>query len=271
VLRRAKTVKNANETERTALLGDAERLETWAAYLVLGAIVLEAVVWASPLCPFLFKFGNFIADAAVAIGIYGEMRFGHVVADILKILLTESIDARAELEKKLWPRMLDQEQWDFVQTLKGKFPIVAIAHEADTETRHFAGTIRDAFFAAGIPVAMYQRSPEVHSFGTLIYEPKGMDGARPRTVGPLVDLFGMMELVGSVAIILEVPGDILASIIERTRPEMRAPLDTPMIIVGGRFVLPPPHLEKLAKAAKAYRDAMKAKPQAANIPREPNI
>ena len=90
VLRRAKSIKSAGEAEREALLEDADRLETWAAYLVLGAIVLEAIVWASPLCPFLFKLGNFIADAAVAIGVYGEMRFGHVVGDILRVRLAEA-------------------------------------------------------------------------------------------------------------------------------------------------------------------------------------
>jgi hypothetical protein len=91
VLRRAKSVKNASEIERDTLLDDAERIETCAAWLVLGAIVLEAVVWMSPLSPSLFRLGNFTADAAVALGIYGEMRFGHVVADILKIRLVEAL------------------------------------------------------------------------------------------------------------------------------------------------------------------------------------
>jgi hypothetical protein len=258
VLRRAKNIKNASEPDRAALRDNAERLENWAARLVLAAIVLEAVVWASPLNPCLFKFGNFLADAAVAIGIYGEMRFGHVVADVLKISLAESIDARAELETKLWPRMLDQEQWDFVQGLKGKFPMIAIAFETDSETRWFASQIRDAFFSAGIAVAMYERAAEVHSFGTFIFEPKGFDGARAKTVEPLVELFGMMELTGTLAIITEVPTDILLAM-GSTRPEMCAPLDTPMIIIGGRFVLPPPHLERLAKAAKNARDKMKGK------------
>jgi hypothetical protein len=68
----------------------------------------------------------------------------------------------------------------------------------------------------------------------------------------------MSELIGSLAIITAVPRDILLTI-EGTRPEVRAPLDVPMIIVGGRFVIPPPHLEKLARAAKAARDRMNNK------------
>jgi hypothetical protein len=100
VLRRAKSVKNAAEAEREVLLEDAERIETWSAWLVLSAIVLEAVTWASPLCPFLFKLGNFVADAAVAVGIYGEMRFGHVVADILKIRLAEAIERASAVQRE---------------------------------------------------------------------------------------------------------------------------------------------------------------------------
>ncbi len=166
--------------------------------------------------------------------------------------------ARAELEAKLLPRMLNQDQWDFIQGLRGKFPIVAIAFETDAETRWFAGQIRDAFFSAGIPVAMYPRAAEVHSFGTFIFEPKGFDGARPRTVEPLVEIFRKAELIGSLAIITEVPTDIVIAV-GSERPEMRAPLDTPMIIVGGRFVIPPPHLERAAKAAKAAMDATSKK------------
>jgi hypothetical protein len=161
---------------------------------------------------------------------------------------------------------LNQDQWDFIQGLRGKFSVVAIAFETDAETRWFAGQIRDAFFSAGIGVAKYPRAADVHSFGVLIFEPKGFEGARARTVGPLIEIFRKAEPI-SLAVITEVPTDILLSI-EGMRPEMRAPLDTPMIIIGGRFGIPPPHLERAAKAVKAAMDAMD-KPNAS--PRESNI
>jgi len=108
VLSRAKYIAYATERGRDRLLRDAERLENWAAGLVLGAIVLEAVVWISPLSPLLFKLGNFAADAAVAVGIYGEMRFGHIVSDILKFRLAaanaRAADAQEQLRRFRTPR-----------------------------------------------------------------------------------------------------------------------------------------------------------------------
>jgi hypothetical protein len=94
--------------------------------------------------------------------------------------------ARAELEAKLLPTVLSQDQWDVIQGLRDKFSIVSTAYETDAETQWFAGQIRDAFFSAGISVSMYPRAADVHSFGTFIFEPKWFDGARPKTVEPLV-------------------------------------------------------------------------------------
>ena len=64
-----------------------------------------------------------------------------------------------------------------------------------------------------------------------IYEPKGFDGSRPKTVEPLVDIFRKADgPLGVLAIITGIPSDI------------QAPDDIPMVIVGGRFILPPPYL-----------------------------
>ena len=167
--------------------------------------------------------------------------------------------ARAELEAKLLPRTLSQEQRDFIQTLRGRFAEIAIAFETDVETQYFAASIRDAFWAAGIKVATYPRAAGIHSSGILIYEPKGLDGSRPRTVEPLIEIFRKGDLIGPMAVIGEVPNDVVLSFSD-TRPELKAPLNTPMIVVGGRFILPPPHLERAAKAAKAAMDKMKKNP-----------
>lgn len=159
---------------------------------------------------------------------------------------------RAELEAKLLPRMLTQEQWDFIQGLRGTFEEVSIAYETDAETRWFASQIRDAFNSAGIRVGTVARAPEVHTFGMMIYEPKGFDGARPRTVEPLVELFRKDDISTVGGIITEIPPDIVIGI-SAERSEVRPLLTVPMIIVGGRFVLPPPHIERAAKMAKAAR------------------
>jgi uncharacterized membrane protein len=183
VLRRARNVKNAKDAERNALLDDAERIEAWCAWLVLGAIVLEVVVWIAPLCPFLFKFGNAVSDGAVAIGIYGEMRFGHVVADILKILLAEAIERAANAERQTeklraatdW-RSLSQTEHDALSlALRAdgarasvKFSVVM----NDQESLHFAQLISISFKAAGWNVG-YSFESYNHEIltGTLLPEP----------------------------------------------------------------------------------------------------
>jgi hypothetical protein len=215
------------------------------------------------------RWGSAIADALIALGIVGEVAFGMWNNRIQTELRARSNQrlgeaneraakadlARAELEAKLLPRTLTKGQWNFIQELKGKFEEISIAFEVDVETEWFANQIRDAFFAAGIRVGMFPRAPEVHGFGILIVEPRGFDGAQPRTVGPLIELFTKGDILPPLAIIGKAPNDILRSI-SFSQPEMRPPPDTPMIIVGGRFVLPPPHLERAAKAAKAAMDAM---------------
>jgi hypothetical protein len=159
VLRRAKNVKNASDTERNALLGCAERIETWCANLVLGAIVLEAVVWVAPLCPSLFKLGNFIADAAVAIGIYGEVRFGHIAGDILKMRLAEATEraSAAELETERlkarfsWRRLSAEQIEKFAGALADKQRLsIRIEYVGDDpETNLFAREIGSLFKKSG--------------------------------------------------------------------------------------------------------------------------
>ena len=240
--------------------------------VVAGVFSELAIAWFHPSYDSLWeRWGSTIANAAVLLGVAGEIQFSMMAFRRDKELKRRSDEqvaeareraakadlARAELEAKLLPRMLNQDQWDFVQSLRGKFSEIAIAYEVDLETQWFASKLRDAFFSARISVAMYPRSSDVHSAGILIFEPNGFEGARPNTVGPLLELFNRSDALPPLAIIVgSIPSDILSSI-ENTRPEMRASLDAPMIIVGGQFVLQPPHLEKAAKMAKVAMDAIK--------------
>lgn len=189
VLRRAKSVKNASDVERDPLLGDdAERIETWCVRLVLSAIVLEAVVWISPLSPFLFKLGNFIADAAVALGIAGEVRFGQIAGNILKIQLAEATEraARAELETErlraqfAW-RRISAEQIEKVLGVLADKPKLSIRIEyvgADPESNTFAHEIGGLFKKADWKVAYTSASySDEVKFGLCVplYAPPNLD------------------------------------------------------------------------------------------------
>lgn len=158
MLRRAKNIKSADEPERDRLLTDAERLETWSAWLVLGAIVLEVIVWAYPFSPPLFRFGNFAADAAVAIGIYGEMRFGHVVGDILKIRLAEAIEraAKAELETE---KLRAEFGWRSVSVLAMARLVEALSRNPGRVSITYAfGDVESATYAAQLLFAFRHSS-----------------------------------------------------------------------------------------------------------------
>lgn len=95
VLRRAKNVRNADESERELLLADAEKLENVCMWLVFGGIALEAVIVLASFGELFTslgeKFAYLLADAAIAVGVYGKMRFGHVAGDILKLELAQGL------------------------------------------------------------------------------------------------------------------------------------------------------------------------------------
>ena len=194
VLRRAKNVKNASDPERNALLDEAERIEAWCAWLVLGAIVLEAVLWISPLCPFLFKVGNFFADAAVGLGIYGEMLFGHVVGDILKIRLTDAVKRAGNLEKEAadarervaqieqvtsWRHVSPEQKDEIVTALRGSMQDVNLLIEyqnGDPEAWSYAFEIASLFTEVGIAaIRRIANSHEQPVFGVRISGAQGID------------------------------------------------------------------------------------------------
>ncbi len=168
VLRRAKNIKNASEPERDALLEDAERIETWCAWFVLFAVALEAISWVSPISMWWFDAANFTADAIVGVGIYGEMRFGHVVGNILKIRLAEAVeraaiaesyaaDARkrtAEIEQlTAWRRLSPETKEKLIATVRDKASEIDLLVEyegGDPEAYSYAHELIRAFFAAGV-------------------------------------------------------------------------------------------------------------------------
>jgi hypothetical protein len=112
-----------------------------------------------------------------------------------------------------------------IKGLRDKFPAINVARETDIETHLFAQQIAMSLMAAGINVRQYRRAADVHTASLLIYEPLGFDGSRPRSVEPLVEIFRKVD--PSVMLIAgPMPPDIPAS------------SEIPMILVGGRLVLP---------------------------------
>lgn len=239
------------------------RAEKVAWLIVLGlAVELIGMFWSGR--PVWEIAVQAIADLLIAGGVGFELwfeRVARVAGDALQAEAKKSVAEankaaeeanaraseadlkRAKLELRLQPRSFNQEQWDLIQALRGKFSAVNIAYETDGETSWFAEQVRQALVAAKISVRMYERPPHIHTFGTMIFEPSGFDGAKPRSTGPLMEIFEKSDVRTALAFTMQIPNDILALIANREMPVSGKPsppsLSQPMIILGGRFVLPP--------------------------------
>jgi hypothetical protein len=214
-----------------------------SAYVLIAGLIFEmvnAIIWFRG----IETIAEMFAVLLIVGGVWGEVFFGHRarIAGDKQLAQFESRTAeaneraanadlaRAKLESRLQPRSINREQWDLIHGLRGKFESINIAYETDAETQWFASQLQGAFISAKIAVRTVGRAAGAHTFGNMIFEPKGFDGANPRTVGPLIELFKDAETFGALAIVTALPSDI------------QAPTDVPMIIVGARFVVTPSHI-----------------------------
>jgi len=201
-----------------------ERWGIGCGVLVVIAVIVEFVIAAvHPPYDSLWEiWGSSVADALIALGIVGEVLFGMWNNRIQTELRKRSNDklgaaekeaaeanaraaeslkkaeeeycARVKLEANLQPRSLNQEQWNLIRQFKDKLPSINIGYETDAETWRYACQFRDALRSAGISVGMYSRTAGVNNWGMLIYEPNGFDGARARTVKPIVEVIRKSDI-----------------------------------------------------------------------------
>jgi hypothetical protein len=155
--------------------------ERWAIFCggivvisVVGEFILSAVhpAYDSP----WEKWGSALADALIALGIVGEVMFGMWNNRIQTELRSRSNKklgnaekasgeakeraanadlARIKLEAQLAPRSLTKEQFDQLQTLRGKVPAVSITSASDFETTRFAAEIALALQIAEVDVKIF--------------------------------------------------------------------------------------------------------------------
>jgi hypothetical protein len=264
--------KNASDGE---LELSGESCERWGwrcgALVVIGLIAEVAIAWSHPSYnSFCERWGSVLADALVTIGVAGEILFSRMafrrdkelkrrsdekVAESNERAATalqraeEERHARIKLESQLLPRELTQEQFTALQALKGKYEAINVAYETDIETGHFANAICSALMAAGIRVGQFLRHPAVQSVASLVYDGAAIE-ANPMIESELRRVIRVSNLFrGAYAIVTSLPPDIVA------------PADIPMLIVAGRFVLPPPHIahaQEMFESARTNKTADKS-------------
>jgi hypothetical protein len=240
----------------------------WAerfARLILAGLALE-IVSVFALEKSLLEGSFTIASAALIwLGVWGELHFAsrakeagdgivaranERAAEANKVA-EEERHARLKLEAQLRPRTLTDEQIALLQGLRDKFPEISLASEVDIETHVFTQQIAMAFMSAGIRVHQYRRGADAHTAGIQIYDPLGIDNSGPEYVKPLLEVFRKIER-NVIAIWGPMPPDIPAS------------SEFPIVIVGGRFLLPSDsttitHLAKLLAAKTPNNTPQNAK------------
>jgi hypothetical protein len=144
VFRRAKNVKNASLEERRAILESAERYEGWSLVSVIAGVVLEAILFVTPISNQCLRVGEFVADMLVGLGIWVEFRYGSVSGSVLKTNLAE---AEEQLVKLAW-RNLDDIQAKLLRDGLEQLPVGTVQFWiwADAESAYFVRNwLRKAF------------------------------------------------------------------------------------------------------------------------------
>jgi hypothetical protein len=130
----------------------------------------------------------------------------------------------SELQTYQQPRQLTKEQFDAIQTLRGRYSAINVAFDSAEDSEMFATEIAVALKAAGIQSTIFRRADPSHSTGgIMLYDPHAFANPEgPPTGGePLLSALKSVGLFGG-AMLSGMPIDI------------PAPVEIPMLIVSGR-------------------------------------
>ena len=151
-------------------------------------------------------------------------------------------NANLRLEASITPRSLTKEQFDAIQELRGKIAAVNVCSETDAKSYWFSQQVAIALQKAGIKVLGYERGPGVHSTANILYDEHAFTNpnGKPTAGEPLTS-------------VLAKAGIMTGSLLARMPSDVHAPADIPMILIGGKFPVPPkpPYLGAANEAAKA--------------------
>jgi hypothetical protein len=126
----------------------------------------------------------------------------------------------AKLQPQVAPRVLTKEQYDELQTLKGKVPAVSIVWQAGSEPLSFAMQISVALQDAGVVVKLFDSRNDSFWGGIFLAFPPSVD----QFENPLSKAFLNANLYPSTGNTLGMP--MLSDL----------PTDIPVILVGGKYL-----------------------------------
>ncbi len=147
---------------------------TWPHVILLSVTVLASFAVAAGIIFESPKYSESIHRAATRLVIGGVAV--EAVCTIFLFVFDEGISNAQQskiiaLETQIAPRSLTKEQYDAIQTLKGRVPAINLAVEVDSECVSFAGLLASALMNAGIKVRGYSLPPDMHfSAGLVVYD-----------------------------------------------------------------------------------------------------
>jgi hypothetical protein len=177
-----------------------------------------------------------VANSLIAIGVIMEIRFGGNARAESEERAAEANEraanadlARIELEKQLAARTITKEQFEILKKLKGKISAVIVASEVDVEPSWFASVLATALGEVGLEVRIASRKAGAHGTGNMIYDKLAFSNpnGEPTNGEPL---FSILNEAGIpiISVLARCPMDLF-----NETP------DVPIIIIGGRFLVPP--------------------------------
>ena len=198
--------------------GDAD--PTWPHVILLSVTVLASFAVAAGIIFESPKYSESIHRAATRLVIGGVAV--EAVCTIFLFVFDEGISNAQQskiiaLETQIAPRSLTKEQYDAIQTLKGRVPAINLAVENDSECLIFSSILIRALSNAGIKVDMYSLPPDIHfSSGLVVYDPHMFsDDSAGKLIFDAVSNRGLTARIKSARLpdALDIPRDMPAILV----------------------------------------------------------
>src|SRR5271154_5473364 len=143
------------------------------------------------LLSFLAGFGAVFAGRKIAAAQKTQLERFDQDLTAAKIELAKEQERAAKAERELLeiqeyqqPRHLTKEQFDAIQTLRGKYKSINVAFDSAEDSEMFASEVVIALHAAGIDSTLFRRSdPSRSSGGIMLYDPNAFRNPNGKPTG----------------------------------------------------------------------------------------
>jgi hypothetical protein len=120
------------------------------------------------------------------------------------------------LQTQLAPRSLTKEQYDAIQTLKGRVAAINLAVEVDSECQAFASILAVALMNAGIKVLGYSLPLDMRgNSGLVVYDQNFSEGSAGKAISDTIANagLGLHMQIGRLPDALDMPRDVPAILV----------------------------------------------------------